>query len=107
MATGASTPGGQGSSQVTVRGLVIVRAIQVALGIALVVWGTQGFPLPGRADEPDPTAPAGSAASVAPPRSAAARFDGAWARALLREQVALGPRPAVSDPSRRLAARLP
>jgi hypothetical protein len=106
MATGASTPGGQGSSHVPVRALVIVLAIQVALGIALVVWGTQGFPLPGRADEPDPTAPAGSAASVAPPRSTAARFDGAWAWGLLREQVALGPRPVGSDASRRLAARL-
>jgi glutaminyl-peptide cyclotransferase len=105
MATGASTPGGQGSSHVPVRALVIVLAIQVALGIALVVWGTQGFPLPGRADDPDPTAPAGSAASVAP-RSTAARFDGSWAWGLLREQVALGPRPAGSDASHRLAARL-
>ena len=50
MATGASTPGGQGSSHVPVRALVIVLAIQVALGIGLVVWGTQGFPLPGSAD---------------------------------------------------------
>ena len=88
MATGASTPGGQGSSHVPVRALVIVLAIQVALGIALVVWGTQGFPLPGHADDPDPTASAGSAASVTPPRPTAARFDGAWAWGLLREQVA-------------------
>jgi len=106
MATGASTPGGQGSSHVPVRALVIVLAIQVALGIGLVVWGTQGFPLPGRADAPDPAAPAGSAASVAPPRPTTARFDGAWAWGLLREQVALGPRPAGSDASRRLASRL-
>jgi glutaminyl-peptide cyclotransferase len=106
MATGASTPGGQGSSHVPVRALVIVLAIQVALGIGLVVWGTQGFPLPGGADDPDPAAPAGSAASVAPVRSTAGRFDGAWAWGLLREQVALGPRPAGSDASRRLAARL-
>jgi glutaminyl-peptide cyclotransferase len=109
MATGASTPDGRGSSHVPVRALVVVLAIQVVLGIGLVVWGTQGFPLPGSADEPrDPAsaAPAATAAADAPPRSTASRFDGAWAWGLLREQVALGPRPAGSDASRRLASRL-
>jgi glutaminyl-peptide cyclotransferase len=93
MASGASTP---------VRPLVIVLAIQVAIGIGLVVWGLQGFPLPGN----DREEPSSTAAAAGVPRATSSRFDGAWAWGLLREQVALGPRPAGSEPSRRLAARL-
>jgi hypothetical protein len=87
---------------VPVRALVIVLVIQVAIGIGLVVWGLQGFPLPGGGDDDGSTA----AAAAPPPRSSAARFDGAWAWGLLREQVAMGPRPAGSETSRRLARRL-
>lgn len=92
-----------GGTHLPVRPLVIVLAIQVGLGIALVVWGIQGFPLPGHADD---RAPAASAAAVGPPRATTDRFDGAWAWGLLREQVAIGPRPAGSQASQRLAARL-
>jgi glutaminyl-peptide cyclotransferase len=92
MGSGASTP---------VRPLVIVLVIQVAIGIGLVVWGLQGFPLPGN-DREEPS----SVAAAGVPRATSSRFDGAWAWGLLREQVALGPRPAGSEPSGRLAARL-
>jgi peptidase M28-like protein len=86
-----------------VRALVIVLAIQIAIGLGLVAWGTQGFPLPGSADD---AAKSGATAAAPPTRPTADRFDGAWAWRLLREQVALGPRPAGSRASRRLAARL-
>ncbi len=86
-----------------VRALVIVLAIQITLGIGLVVWGTQGFPLPGGADDRAPAAAAAAGPGGGPKTN---RFDGAWAWGLVREQVALGPRPAGSDASRRLAARL-
>ncbi len=106
MATGASTPDGQRSSHVPVRALVIVLAIQIALGIGLVVWGTQGFPLPGSADDPSPAPAPAAAAATGAPRATTGRFDGAWAWGVLREQVAMGPRPAGSETARRLAARL-
>jgi hypothetical protein len=60
--------------------------VQLALGGALIYLAVAGFPFVGTAK--------------------AARFDGRAAFALLREQVALGPRPAGSATSRRLAERL-
>lgn len=85
------------------RALVVVLAVQVAIGIGLVVWGTHGFPLPGSSDD-EPSA--GTAAAGGAPRAKVNRFDGAWAWGLLREQVAAGPRPAGSQASRALAGRL-
>jgi glutaminyl-peptide cyclotransferase len=75
-----------------------VLAVQVVLGLALVVLvATDNVPFTGgKAD--------GAAAPVARPN--VDRFDSAAAWALLREQVALGPRPAGSVQSRRLARRL-
>jgi glutaminyl-peptide cyclotransferase len=79
--------------------LGIVLAVQVALGITLVALvATDNLPFTGD-DEAD-----GS-----PPRPAAVHvdsFDGAAAFRLLRRQVELGPRPAGSPESRRLARLL-
>jgi hypothetical protein len=75
-----------------------VLAVQVALGLALVVLvATDNLPFGD--DEAD-----GAPARIA--RPTVDRFDSAAAWALLREQVELGPRPAGSRASRRLAGRL-
>jgi hypothetical protein len=75
-----------------------VLAVQVALGIGLVVLvATDNLPF---GDDEADGAPAGA---VDP---AVDRFDSAEAWDLLREQVELGPRPAGSEASRRLAERL-
>jgi glutaminyl-peptide cyclotransferase len=77
-----------------VKVLGTVLAVQVVLGLALVVLvGTDNVPF---ADGDD----------AAPARPRVERFDSAAAWRLLREQVELGPRPAGSEASRRLAARL-
>ncbi len=76
--------------------LVIVLGVQVALGLVLVALvATDNLPF---VDDDE----AGGAA----PRATADRFDGAAAFALLREQVEMGPRPAGSATSRKLALRL-
>lgn len=76
--------------------LAIVLALQVVLGITLVVLvATDNLPFTGDHE-----------ADGSPPRAAAPRvdrFDGARAFRLLRRQVELGPRPAGSAESRRLA----
>jgi glutaminyl-peptide cyclotransferase len=73
-------------------------AVQVALGIALVVLvATDNLPFGD--DEAD-----GAPARVAEPKTD--RFNSAAAWGLLREQVEMGPRPAGSEASRRLAERL-
>jgi hypothetical protein len=78
--------------------LATVLAIQVALGLVLVALvATDNLPFVG--DEAD-----GAPARIA--RPSGDRFDSAAAWALLREQVELGPRPAGSEASRRLARRL-
>ncbi|HYN91198.1 MAG TPA: M28 family metallopeptidase [Thermoleophilaceae bacterium] len=79
--------------------LGIVLAVQVALGLTLVALvATDNLPFAGdgKADGSAPRAPA----------AAADRFDGAAAFRLLRRQVELGPRPAGSPQSRRLARLL-
>jgi glutaminyl-peptide cyclotransferase len=83
---------------VGVKLLGTVLAVQVALGLVLVVLvATDNLPFVD--DEAD----------GAPARTAAAkvdRFDSTAAWKLLVEQVEMGPRPAGSDASRRLAGRL-
>ena len=75
-----------------------VLVVQVLLGLVLVgLVATDNLPFGG--DEAD-----GAPAHVA--RPTADRFDSGAAWALLRDQVALGPRPAGSPASRKLAARL-
>jgi Peptidase family M28 len=79
--------------------LGIVLAVQVALGITLVVLvATDNLPFTGDHE-----------ADGSPPRPAVLhvdRFDGAAAFRLLRRQVELGPRPAGSPQSRQLASLL-
>jgi hypothetical protein len=74
--------------------LGIVLAVQVALGLTLVALvATDNLPFTGDGDADGSTAPA----------AVVDRFDGAAAFRLLRRQVELGPRPAGSPESRRLA----
>jgi glutaminyl-peptide cyclotransferase len=74
-----------------------VLAVQVVLGLALVLLvATDNVPFADGDDGED----------ARPARPALDRFDSAGAWALLKEQVELGPRPAGSEASRRLAERL-
>ena len=83
----------------SVKLLGIVLALQVILGLTLVVLvATDNLPFTD--DEADGAAP------VAVPRAAVDRFDGSAAYELLVQQVELGPRPAASAASRDLAERL-
>jgi hypothetical protein len=94
-----------------VRALIIVLVAQVALGAAVIaMFLTGNVPFldgVGRAERP-----AQRPAAAAPcdggraPRPATRAFDGRRAWGLVRRQVALGPRPAGSAASRRLAADL-
>jgi hypothetical protein len=111
-----------------VRPLVVMLLAQLLLVAALVIWASQGFPLPGL-DAPGtgsatsssvPSAGSGTGTGAVPPAATAASgdaalapvptthgFDGRRAFALLREQVVrYGWRPAGSDALRRLAVRL-
>jgi hypothetical protein len=73
-------------------------ALQVVLGLALVALvATDNLPFGG--DEAD-----GASREITPPR--VDQFDSAAAWKLLREQVEMGPRPAGSQASRRLARKL-
>ncbi len=76
-----------------VRVLLVVLAVQVLLGATFALLVATGN-LPFAGDEPEPGRPKVD------------RFDAPAAFGLLREQVALGPRPAGSQASRRLAERL-
>jgi glutaminyl-peptide cyclotransferase len=77
--------------------LGIVLVLQVVLGLTLVALvATDNLPFTN--GEADGAAPA--------PRAVVDRFDGPAAYQLLVDQVELGPRPAGSEPSRRLARRL-
>jgi glutaminyl-peptide cyclotransferase len=76
--------------------LGVVLVLQVTLGLALVALvATDNLPFTD-----------GDADGAPPPRLAVDRFDGGAAFRLLREQVELGPRPAGSEASQRLAERL-
>jgi glutaminyl-peptide cyclotransferase len=77
--------------------LVTVLAVQAVLGLTLIALvATDNLPFT--------DGEAGGAAKT--PQPAVDRFDGAAAWNLLVEQVEVGPRPAGSEASRRLAARL-
>ena len=89
---GTSVPGTIGC----VKLLGAVLALQVILGLALVALVASDN-LPFSDDDAD---------GAPPPRPAVNRFDGDAAFRLLVEQVELGPRPAGSEASRRLAERL-
>jgi glutaminyl-peptide cyclotransferase len=81
-----------------VKFLGTLLALQLVVGLTLVVLvATDNLPFVD--DEAD-------GAPVRPVRAKVDRFDSARAWALLREQVEMGPRPAGSAPSRRLAERL-
>jgi glutaminyl-peptide cyclotransferase len=85
---------------VPVKLLGTVLAVQVALGLVLVALvATDNLPF---VDDEADSAPAPARQA----RPAVDRFDSAAAWTLLREQVEMGPRPAGSATSRRLAARL-
>ncbi len=82
------------------RGLFVVLAIQVLLGVTLIALvATDNLPFGG-----DGGGEAGAAAPV--PRPSVDRFDGDAAYASVKRQVALGPRPAGSAASRKLAQRI-
>ena len=82
------------------RGLFVVLAVQVVLGVTLITLvATDNLPFVGDGD-----GDAGAAAPV--PRPAVDRFDGDAAYASVKRQVALGPRPAGSAASRKLARRI-
>ncbi len=82
------------------RGLFVVLAIQLLLGVALIaIVATDNLPFGGDGD-----GEAGAAAPV--PRPTVDRFDGDAAFASVKRQVALGPRPAGSAASRILAQRI-
>jgi glutaminyl-peptide cyclotransferase len=73
-----------------------VLVLQVILGLTLVALvATDNLPFTD-----------GAADGAPPPRPSVDRFDGGAAFRLLREQVELGPRPAGSEASQRLAERL-
>ena len=79
------------------RPLAAVLALQLVLAIVFITLvATDNVPF---VDE-------SSDAAQAPPRPKVNRFNGTAAFKLLREQVEMGPRPAGSDTSRRLARRL-
>jgi glutaminyl-peptide cyclotransferase len=79
-----------------VKPLAIVVGAQVAVGLlVLALVATDNLPFGD--DEAD---------GAPPPRPRVDRFDGDAAWRLLEEQVAMGPRPAGSEASRRLAERL-
>jgi glutaminyl-peptide cyclotransferase len=79
------------------RPLAAVLVLQLVLAIVFITLvATDNVPF---VDESSDAAPA-------PPRPNVNRFNGGAAFSLLREQVEMGPRPAGSDASRRLARRL-
>lgn len=82
----------------SLRPLAVVLVVQILVGIGLVVWGLQGFPLPGGGDDER-----GQASAATSREWKVNRFDANRAfrvTAFQTEQV--GPRPAGSRASRRL-----
>jgi glutaminyl-peptide cyclotransferase len=88
------------------RPLVIVLAVQIVLG-AVLLWLIASGTLEGwLTDDDNGGTTAAAPAAVARPAKAVNRFDGAAAYAWAKRIVALGPRPAGSETSRRVAAML-
>ena len=91
------------------RALVVVLVVQLAIGagfVALVVTGNLPWVGDDRAPAPVRAAAAAPCADGRAPRPRTRAFDGRRAFALLERQVRLGPRPAGSRASRRLARDL-
>lgn len=89
------------------RPLVVLLVVQVVLGGAFVALAaTDNLPFTGDDLGPSRAATTGGADGSQPGAGTVDRFDEDRAFAWLRRQVALGPRPAGSRASRRLAARL-
>ena len=89
------------------RALVVTLLVQLALGgafIAVVLWGK--LPFTSASPERASTANASSCPRGVAARARVDRFDGRRAFRLLERQVRLGPRPAGSPASRRLAGEL-
>ena len=80
--------------------------VQIALGAALIVVAVNGFPVIGGGPPPRDDARVAAAALPAVPRARVDRFDERRAFALVRQQVAVGERPAGSPALRALARRL-
>jgi glutaminyl-peptide cyclotransferase len=85
-----------------VRTLVVALIVQLALGAGLVAFAVAGLPLL----HPDDRGQASGARPAAAPAARLNRFDAGRAYAEVRYEVRLGPRPAGSPASRRLAAHL-
>ena len=99
--------GGLHNAGVSTRALTIVLALQLALGITVIALLASGrLSLPGAGDAGARATAGGPCPGGRPPRARGQRFDGRRAFALLERQVRIGPRPAGSAASRRLAQRL-
>lgn len=82
----------------SLRPLAVMLVVQVLIGIGLVVWGLQGFPLPGGDDDER-----GQASAATTREWRVNRFDAGRALRLTAFQTEqIGPRPAGSDASARL-----
>jgi glutaminyl-peptide cyclotransferase len=105
------SPATTDDARLGVRPLVVLLIVQLVLGGVLLFLLASGTLKDWVTDSTDDDTPPPAAAAAPAARSAASagtvdRFDGARAWALLRDQVAVGPRPAGSDALRGLAERL-
>jgi hypothetical protein len=82
--------------------LVVALAVQVVLGVGIIVAAVNGFPLIGGGGDDHAT----TTAPGTTPKATASHFDAERAFALIRRQLAYGQRPAGSPQLRRLAAVL-
>ncbi len=82
----------------SLRPLAVMLVVQILIGIGLVVWGLQGFPLPGGGDDER-----GQASAATTREWRVNHFDAGRAFRLTAFQTEqIGPRPAGSDASARL-----
>ena len=86
---------------------VVALLVQLAIGGGFVVLAVNGFPLVGGGGRPTARPRRAATGPFAPvPAATVDRFDATRAFALIRRQVAVGPRPAGSPTLRALAERL-